>query len=270
VPSTTLMPNTTSTSTTPIPKTRAGPATSTPVQFIFADLVKKKSSNTTATKTSDTQMRARMLSMPLNPFEYTNPCESDPDLCRKKPNGNSSYICVKSFVTQDYTLCMPTQGVDCKSTNPCLNDGICVEDVVDPSSGESQVSASWRCICGRDFTGRLCETEICSPVFQLLENHTMCVPDSEHFSRGEITSSDVDLIVDFHNAIRRQVTPLATNMQKVNKFCIVFYFQSFKSVFSLTYKIYWDVRLQNLAQKRAQLCSVDNINILTRQQPGYG
>ena len=34
--------------------------------------------------------------------------------------------------------------------------------------------------------------------------------------------------------------------------------------------MYWDVRLQQSAQKRAQLCSVDNVNILSRQQPGYG
>lgn len=34
--------------------------------------------------------------------------------------------------------------------------------------------------------------------------------------------------------------------------------------------MYWDVRLQHLAQKRAQLCSVENTGILTRQHPGYG
>jgi hypothetical protein len=34
--------------------------------------------------------------------------------------------------------------------------------------------------------------------------------------------------------------------------------------------MYWDIRLQYLAQKRAQLCSVENTGILMRQQPGYG
>lgn len=34
--------------------------------------------------------------------------------------------------------------------------------------------------------------------------------------------------------------------------------------------MYWDIRLQHLAQKRAQLCSVENFGILMRQQPGYG
>jgi hypothetical protein len=30
------------------------------------------------------------------------------------------------------------------------------------------------------------------------------------------------------------------------------------------------IRLQHLAQKRAQLCSIENNDILMRQQPGYG
>ena len=34
--------------------------------------------------------------------------------------------------------------------------------------------------------------------------------------------------------------------------------------------MYWDVRLQQLAQKRAQQCSVDNVDIITRQMPDYG
>jgi hypothetical protein len=34
--------------------------------------------------------------------------------------------------------------------------------------------------------------------------------------------------------------------------------------------MYWDVRLQQLAQKRAQLCSVENIDIITRQLPSFG
>jgi hypothetical protein len=100
----------------------------------------------------------------------------------------------------------------------------------------------------------------------------MCAPDSEHFARGEINSTDIDLILDFHNAIRRQVAPIPANMQKVTTIHnLKAYFHkgnminTFKKI-----KMYWDVRLQNLAQKRAQLCSVDNINILTRQHPGYG
>jgi hypothetical protein len=213
---TTLTPKASKTTTkSSTSSTRSTTTTTTTSSQAVLDDASKSTGNASLAKANVTQVaKARILSMPGKPFEYTNPCQHDPDLCRKQPSGNSSYVCVKSFITQDYTLCLPAQAIDCKNANPCINDGICVEDV-DPASGESEMS-SWRCICGRDFTGRLCETEICSLVFKLLENHTMCVPDSKHFYRGEINSSSIDLIVDFHNAIRRQVAPIATNMQKVN------------------------------------------------------
>ena len=158
-----------------------------------------------------------------------NPCTADMDLCRKQPHGNASFICVKSFITQDYTLCLPTKSMSCKESNPCLNGGICVddenEDAVVAGYGASTASPTishahhsrppWRCICSVEFTGRLCETEICSPIHKLFNNHTMCMPNSEKFVTGGLTPSDVDLILDMHNTLRRQVAPIAANMQKV-------------------------------------------------------
>jgi hypothetical protein len=58
----------------------------------------------------------------------SNPCNNDPNLCLKYPYGNESFICVKSFVTQDYTLCLPTKSMSCKESNPCLNGGVCMEN----------------------------------------------------------------------------------------------------------------------------------------------
>ena len=55
-------------------------------------------------------------------------CKSDEDLCLKYPYGNDSFICVKSFITQEYTVCLPTKAMNCKETNPCLNGGVCVDN----------------------------------------------------------------------------------------------------------------------------------------------
>jgi hypothetical protein len=174
-----------------------------------------------------------------------NPCVGDSNLCRKHPLGNDSFICVKSFITQDYTLCLPTKSMSCKDSNPCLNGGVCADD--DSVVGRDGRLA-WKCSCSSEFTGRLCETEICSPVHRLFSNHTMCLANSVNLVSGGVSGKDMELILDMHNTLRRQVAPISSNMQKM----------------------YWDIRLQHLAQKRAQLCSVDNTGILMRQQPGYG
>ncbi len=174
-----------------------------------------------------------------NTKTFDNPCLSDENLCLKYPYGNESFICVKSFLSQDYTLCLPTKSMNCKESNPCLNGGICTE---------GNEKNSFKCLCPRDYTGRLCETEICAPVHKLFANHTMCQADSPNLIDGSVSKDNMDLILDMHNTLRRQVAPIASNMQKM----------------------YWDVRLQHLAQKRAQLCSVENTGILMRQQPGYG
>jgi hypothetical protein len=174
-----------------------------------------------------------------------NPCNDDPNLCLKYPYGNESFICVKSFISQDYTLCLPTRSMNCKESNPCLNGGVCLEN----SDNNEENRPLWKCICPKGFTGSLCETEICSQVHRLFSNHTMCQADSVNLESSDgVSKEDMELILDVHNTLRRQVAPLASNMQKM----------------------YWDVRLQHLAQKRSQLCSVDNTGILLRQQPGYG
>ena len=166
-----------------------------------------------------------------------NPC-SDPNICLKQPHGNESFICVRDFISKDYTQCVLTQHINCQDSNPCMNGGVCLE-----SHG-----AGFRCECGPGFFGRLCETELCAPVHRLFINHTMCLPDSPNLTDIGVDQSQVQLILDAHNSLRRQVIPSAANMQMM----------------------YWDVRLEQLAQKRAQLCSVENHGILMRQQPGYG
>ena len=117
--------------------------------------------------------------------------------------------------------------------NPCLNDGILIDQ---------------KCMCKQNFTGGLCESRLCLDEHSQIANHTMCLPDSSHLVSGGVNQKDKALITDIHNEIRRNVSPQATNMQTM----------------------YWDERLQLLAQKRAQLCSVDKINILARQDPSYG
>ena len=175
--------------------------------------------------------------------QANNVCNNDKDLCLNNPYGNDSFICIKSYLTQEYSVCLPTKSVSCKENNPCLNGGICVDNLK-ANSGEK----TWKCECSKEFTGKLCETELCSSVHRLFSNHTMCLPDSTNLIVGGMENQEIDLILDMHNTLRRQVAPLASNMQKM----------------------YWDIRLQHLAQKRAQLCSVENTGILMRQQPGYG
>lgn len=198
---------------------------------------------------------------PKKNYDFVNPCKQDPDICRKNPLGNDSYTCVKSFLTQDYTLCLNTANINCKDSNPCLNGGYCVHL-------ENGDEPSWKCECSAEFTGRLCESEICSGIHKLFKNHTMCIPNSPNFSSGGITSSDIDLIIEMHNNVRSQVEPTSSNMQKVKILFIKIFRLIYKKINSK--QMYWDVRLQHLAQKRAQLCSVENTGILTRQQPGYG
>lgn len=219
ITSTTLSTTTTSTTTTTVSTTTTSTTTTSTTTTTTTP------STTTSTKETAKPQVARIInpsrsseateqSINTNSIFLDNPCEVDPDLCRKQPSGNDSYICVKSFITQDYTLCLPTKSLDCGTANPCLNNGICIEEDR-PSSGGNASWRSWRCICGQKFTGNLCETEICSSVFQLFDNHTMCTDDSDRFNGGDVTASDIELIVDFHNAIRRQVAPIAANMQKV-------------------------------------------------------
>jgi hypothetical protein len=181
---------------------------------ILSSIINNHSTTQAPTSLIDTDARLIMKGFKFaktSQYEEGNPCQNDPDICRKFPIGNSSYICVKSFLSQDYTLCMPTRTMNCKNS-PCLNNGVCIEN----DSG-SIAKSSWKCICSPEFTGRLCETEVCSNSFKFLSNHTMCQPDSKKFSSGEVGSNDIELIVDFHNAIRKQVAPIASNMQKVNQ-----------------------------------------------------
>jgi len=175
--------------------------------------------------------------------QANNVCNKDDDLCLNYPYGNDSFICIKSYLTQEYSVCLPTNSVSCKDKNPCLNGGICTDNL-----NANLDEQKWKCECSKEYTGKLCETELCSSVHRLFSNHTMCLPDSMFLVTGGMENQDIDLIIDMHNTLRRQVAPLASNMQKM----------------------YWDIRLQHLAQKRAQLCSVENTGILMRQQPGYG
>lgn len=105
-----------------------------------------------------------------------------------------------------------------------------------------------KCLCTRDYTGQFCEVEICPDLYKSIADHTMCVNDSPRLISGEINDSDREFILITHNALRSKVVPQAANMQK----------------------IYWDKKLQKLAQKRAQLCDLQKIKILKRQEPGYG
>ena len=179
----------------------------------------------------------------------SEPCKLDKRLCQKQPHGNASFVCVKSRVTQDYTLCLSRRSMRCESpnVNPCLNNGVCYD--------ASASSSGWKCACQPGFVGELCETQLCSPtIHKLIANHVACQPDAStatqapNIERRSVSDTDMQLILEAHNQVRRQVTPSAADMQLM----------------------YWDVRLEQLAQKRSQLCTVNNSGILTRQLPGYG
>ncbi|CAF0900276.1 unnamed protein product [Brachionus calyciflorus] len=231
--------------TTPTSTTTTTTRTSTTTTTTTATITTTTTTTSTTVPPKTTTKTEKSIPKILkNEVNYENPCKLDPDICRKNPLGNDSYTCVKSFLTQDYTLCLNTKTLNCKESNPCLNGGHCIHD--DESDNEDK--PSWRCECTSGFTGRLCETEICTGVHKLFNNHTMCRPDSPNLTYGGLNSSDIETILNMHNNLRRNVSPSAANMQQ----------------------IYWDVRLQHLAQKRAQLCSVENTGILMRQQPGYG
>jgi uncharacterized protein YkwD len=76
----------------------------------------------------------------------------------------------------------------------------------------------------------------------------MCIADADTWVSGSVSLGERDFILATHNSLRRKVEPQAANMQKM----------------------YWDERLQELAQKRAQLCDVKGIEVVRRQEPGYG
>ncbi len=124
---------------------------------------------------------------------------------------------------------------------PCQNGGILVDHTFVGYSNK-------KCLCNDEYTGQLCEIKLCSDAHLLIANHSMCTKNSPNLLSGGISDKEKEFILETHNALRRKVFPHATNMQKM----------------------YWDAKLQTLAQKRAQLCSADKIDILMRQEPGYG
>ena len=175
-------------------------------------------------------------------------------MCLKYPNGNESFICVPNALLE-YNQCLPAKSLNCFEMNPCLNGGLCIQNDdlsfnFRQQEDKTIQSVNFKCICKDNFTGQLCESEICSPVRALMLNHTMCSSVSPNLISEDvgISNSDINLIVNSHNNIRRQVVPSSSNMQKM----------------------YWDKQLEILAQKRAQMCSAETGGILNRQQPGYG
>jgi len=118
----------------------------------------------------------------------------------------------------------------------CLNGGILIN------------SFNKTCLCTKDFTGQFCESYKCADQYRLISNHTMCMADSEMLISGSVSLGERDFILATHNTLRTKVEPQASNMQKM----------------------YWDEKLQELAQKRAQLCDVKKIDVTMRQVPGYG
>lgn len=181
---------------------------------------------------------------------FINICKLDDELCLKYPNGNESFICVPDLTTQDYTQCLPAKTLSCIDMNPCLNGGLCIQNNDMSLMFKTNQSISFKCICPDNYSGQLCETEICSPIHALLSNHSMCSPTSSNLVLEEenIKNTDIDLIVRMHNDIRQRVVPKSSNMQKM----------------------YWDKRLEILAVQRAQMCSIEAGGVLTRQLPGYG
>lgn len=165
-------------------------------------------------------------------------CKSDSEICKKYPHGNESFICIRHSPFQE-AQCINTELVNCKSNNPCLNDGKCLTNYG---------NHNWKCLCSDKYTGRLCETELCSKVYRSMINHTMCLPNSANFISGEVNYTNINLILKTHNEARRNVFPLASNMQKM----------------------YWDNELQHLAQKRAQMCTVDSQRTLFKKEPAFG
>ena len=120
--------------------------------------------------------------------------------------------------------------------NPCLNGGVLTD------------SFSRTCKCTGEFSGKTCEIKECPAPYNLIEEHTMCLKNSYQLISGNVSSGEKEFILITHNSLRKKVKPAAANMQKV----------------------YWDSKLQELAQKRAQLCDIKKIDITMRQQPGYG
>ncbi len=187
----------------------------------------------------------------LKKLSILNVCESDSDLCIKYPNGNKSFICMPNSLNQEYTQCIPAKSINCIDNNPCLNGGLCIQNNdMSLMFKAKDESVSFKCICADNYTGQLCETSFCSSIHSLLPNHSMCASVSSNLIPEDtsINSTDLILIVDLHNKIRKNVNPSSGNMQKM----------------------YWDKRLEILAQKRAQMCSVESAGLLTRQLPGYG
>jgi uncharacterized protein YkwD len=76
----------------------------------------------------------------------------------------------------------------------------------------------------------------------------MCLKDSDNFKKGFMSVETIESVVDRHNEERRSVIPAAANMQKV----------------------YWDVKLQQLAQKRAQLCLAESTNFILKKRIEFG
>ncbi|GFS25783.1 cysteine-rich venom protein [Elysia marginata] len=86
----------------------------------------------------------------------------------------------------------------------------------------------------------------CRPEFAELDSHTMCMNDSDRVESFGVSDADKKVIVDFHNKVRGQVEPKATNLAAV----------------------IYDENLAEVAQKLAMQCRL--FHDKNRKLPSYG
>ncbi|RUS86062.1 hypothetical protein EGW08_006155 [Elysia chlorotica] len=78
--------------------------------------------------------------------------------------------------------------------------------------------------------------------------HTMCLQDSDQVLESGVSKKDKKIILDYHNKVRREVKPIATDLALLT----------------------WDNQIARVAQKLAKQCAMYHDDGDARIIPGYG
>ncbi|GFO33509.1 cysteine-rich venom protein [Plakobranchus ocellatus] len=90
------------------------------------------------------------------------------------------------------------------------------------------------------------EISTCTPEFAAEVDHTMCLVDDDRVISYGVTEEEKKIIVDYHNEVRRNVQPPATDLTK----------------------LIWDDNLAAVAQKLTMQCKIEHDK--NRNIPSYG
>ncbi|GFS25790.1 venom allergen 5 [Elysia marginata] len=135
-------------------------------------------------------------------------------------------VIIRDAVTTFSTL--PPTAVTTTTTKPSAQNGAVTTPTTKPAAQNGADSGAPSADDGSSakpyFT--------CRPEFAARDGHTMCMVDSDRVVTSGVSDADKKIIVDFHNKVRREVQPAATDLTA----------------------LVWDDKVAEIAQKLTMQC----------------